>query len=596
MFNKRALKLLVIAIAIPIAGYSIFDNVIRAQRDTVPKPDDKTINPQLRGRDLRKHPPLVEKLEATLLRKAAASGNVLLTAKFAREEQVPRTINIDLDGKVVIFRDDGKDGDRSAGDGVHSAITSVDLAAAQAELGRRTRFKSSAVPVFRGRELVMKRQVIKSLEATRFRPGIPIDLTPEGDPTNIDSDRSLMINNPGVVQDPSRTRTACNGAGSTSMGKWSFGYLMTEMANTTVTGVPAQDFVMNWLNKWNSIQVPNDIAVPARPNIANIINSWPKLAGGKLDLSRAPFRLLAIVNRADLRGSFSYGGGGAGNGGELRFVFAVVDPANSCNPLPFTVIFEYGVKKTSCSAMKNWAVQWKNLDSLAPGSEAYKAALEAITEQIVKAGANPDKPNGSALNQLRTNERAIGVPWELREFVVSGSGFLRQDTVKQNADNSFNTTVTLGDFVNDNEAAVLMDRHTVPVVFGPAAAAFLGGAAPVPGDNSNFRWTSGTISNLEARFHYSLNTCNSCHAGETQTNLFTHVEVAGFNNAPAGLSRFLRGATVPTNDIETFDVNDPFNGNVRHFNDLNRRATDLDQLINTPCFAQFAIKPLAMVH
>lgn len=592
MLNKRVLKLLVIAIAIPIAGYSIFEKVTRAQRET-PKPDERvTINPQIRGRDLRRHPPLVEKLEATLLRRATAGGNVLLTAKFAKEERVPRAINVDLDGKTVTFHDDGRDGDRSAGDGVHSAITTVDLAAAQAELARRTRFKSSAVPVFRGRERVMNRQVNKSLELTRFRPGIPIDLTPEGDPANIDSNRSLMVNDPSVVQDPGRTRTTCNGA---SMGKWSFGYLMQEMANQAATGVNPQDFVMNWLNKWKVAQVPNDIPVAARPNINNIIASWPKV-GGKLDLSRAPFRLLAIVNRADLRGSFSYGGGGAGNGGELRFVFAVVDPNAGCSPQPFTVIFEYGVKKTTCNAMKNWAQQWKNLDTLAIGSAAYNTALEAITEQIVKAGANPAKPNGSALNQLRTNERDIGVPWELREFVVSGSGFLRQDTVKQNPDAGFNTTATLGDYVNQDESAILMDRHTVPVVFGPSSDAFLGGAAPVPGDNSNFRWTSNTISNLEARFHYSLNTCNSCHAGETQTSVFTHVEVTGFGNTTAGLSRFLRGATPDTNDIETFDVNDPFNGNVRHYNDLNRRAVDLDQLINTPCFVQFAIKPLAMVH
>lgn len=595
MFTKRNLKLAVVLVSLLTAGYFLITQIARAQRPTgLPTGNQQGLDRQIRGRDLRKNPPQVDEFDGTPLKKPTNAGNVLLTVRFAREEQVPASIQIQLGERTVTFHDDGKDGDKKARDGVHSAITFIDPNEIQKDQRRIVNVKSDAVPVFRGRELVRLNKINRQADLLRFRPGFPINLLPVGDPANIDSNRSLMINDPSVVQDPGRTRTAC-GTGST--GKWSFAYLMTQMANQPLTGITPEAFVLRWLKRWKNAQTVNDFSVPARLlGINNLINNWPKNPDGSLDLAKAPLRLLAIVNRADLRGSFSYGGGGAGNGGELRFVFAVLNPT-TCSPEPFTVIFEYGVKKNNCNEMKNWGQQWKNLDSMPIGSAAYRTALEAITEQIVTANADPSKPNGSALNQLRTNERSLGTPWELREFQVSPAtgGHLEEVTVKQNPDISFDSTALLAGFINTNESAVLMDRHTVPLTIGATADPFLGGAAPVPFDNSNFRWSSATIANPEARFHFSLQTCNSCHAGETQTNRFTHVEVAGFGAGAAPLSRFLRGTTVDTNDFpDVFTVT--FAGLNHDFNDLVRRKTDLDALINTPCFKQFAIKPIAMVH
>ena len=51
--------------------------------------------------------------------------------------------------------------------------------------------------------------------------------------------------------------------------------------------------------------------------------------GGPLDLSIAPFSLLAIVNRLDLRDQVAYGGAA---GGELRFVFMFVPPDCAVQP------------------------------------------------------------------------------------------------------------------------------------------------------------------------------------------------------------------------------------------------------------------------
>src|SRR6185369_6645455 len=123
--------------------------------------------------------------------------------------------------------------------------------------------------------------------------------------------------------------------------------------------------------------------------------------------------------------------------------------------------------QNGCSGARAWAQQWMNLNTLQLGSPQYNAALEAITEQFAKAGADPSKPNGSALNQLRTDEIAIGSPWQLREFHIAASdsdaGHLREVTVKQTPDLSLNNSAAVADYVNQNAAAIKAQQHTVPL-------------------------------------------------------------------------------------------------------------------------------------
>ncbi len=557
---------------------------------------DERIARQIPGRDLSVKPPQVLELKGVVLRRPVRDGNTLLKVRFAKEEELPRSIVITMGEKPVTFHDDGANGDEKAGDGIHSAIVSMSRSELEAERSRRTRLLGKDLPIFRGRELVDKKRIERA--SLSFRPGVEFDLLPVGDPANIDAAKSQMVTAPSVVQDPTRTRTACGASGS--MGKWSFGYLMTEMANEPATGINPSEFVKRWLERWKFDQTVNDFTVPKRDAAINaFIANWPKNGDGSLDLSRAPMRLVAIVNRLDLRGSFGYGGSSSGNGGELRFVFAVLDP-NTCSPQQFTVIFEYGVRKTSCTSMRAWAQKWKALDAFALGSSNYNNALEAITEQIVKRNSNPLKTNGSSLNQLRTNEISLGSLWELREFQVmpTNGGHLEAVTVKQSPDVQFNNQALLTSYINGAENEILTDRHTVPLNFPVTGGAhFLGGSSPA----SVSVWDSPGITNLEARHHFSLATCNSCHTGETGTG-FLHVGVAGFAVPPAppaavNLSRFLTGSTADINDNEFFIFNDPRNAGVTHnFNDLLRREADMDALINTPCKFNFALVPTLMVH
>ena len=93
------------------------------------------------------------------------------------------------------------------------------------------------------------------------------------------------------------------------------------------------------------------------------------------------------------------------------------------------------------------------------------------------------------------------------------------------------------------------------------------------------------ITNREARHKFSLNTCNACHATETAT-IFTHVKPAPFGTV-APLSGFMTGISVA----------DPVDGApTRTFNEFERRALDLDQLVNLPSVFQMNNHRQAITH
>ena len=97
------------------------------------------------------------------------------------------------------------------------------------------------------------------------------------------------------------------------MGAWTFGRLMTEMANEPATGIRPGDFVEQWIQQWTVDLTINSFTVFNRAARAQLfLDNWPRLPDGQLDLAQAPFRLLAIVNRLDLRGSTLYGSSDAG--------------------------------------------------------------------------------------------------------------------------------------------------------------------------------------------------------------------------------------------------------------------------------------------
>ena len=398
-------------------------------------------------------------------------------------------------------------------------------------------------------------------------PGVQAEAPPRPQVRNQDKiiPHCLMITDLKVVNDPRASQG----------GKWSFGYLMRAMANTPATGIVPEEFVRRWLAHWEHDQSINGFTVRKREDIQTVIDSWPKQSDGRLDLDRAPFRLLAIVNRLDLRNNLvlgvpRVGGGGAGEG---RFVYCWVNESGA--PQNFTVNFEFAVKRKTFEEVQQWAKRWYDLKDLTMGSAEFLQALEAVTEQFAAAAADPEQPPaGSALAQLRTNEIALGALWELREFQLDtrNSGYLRQVTVKQNPDISFDNGQVLLDFVTRDQSDILGKRHAIPVEF-PAGKPLLAGSSLM---RVNFRWKLPDTAPPElepARHLFALHTCNGCHFAETNTQ-FVHV-IPRRADESARLSQFLKT---------------PLTG------DLDLREQDLGALVETGRSYEEQRLPLQFVH
>jgi hypothetical protein len=314
-------------------------------------------------------------------------------------------------------------------------------------------------------------------------------------------------------------------------------------------------FVERWLHRWEKDRPVNGFDVAARPSFKSVVtDAWPKRADGHIDLTKAPMRLLAIVNRMDLRRLDK------GHAGEGRFVFGVLDAAG--NPLQFTVILEYRLPAKTEADVTEWARLWAKLGHLEMGTQAYSEALQTITDKFAGKNAAPGRPNGSAIGQIRTNEIAFAPEWELREFRVSSTtGNIYSATVKQTPDLSLQSSSLLGNWVNDHEGELL--DGTSWVTRTTSKEPFRAGSALTP---FGFFWNPPGVKNNEARHRLSLNTCNGCHSGETDTQ-FLHVSprAAGVETQ---ISRFLGGENIP----------DPVTGENRFFGDLQRRAEDFSSI------------------
>ena len=579
-------------------------------------------------------PPVADEITLQQLSKGNKWGNFRMTANL-RGQLTDSYLAYEVDGEKIVLRDDGKGADSVKGDGIYSVYLNMDANEVRSmvkeqnesvtranrfeqqnqEITRLLRFQKGDTtnaktlhnilqgdPNFKfvNRQVVFDKKNIPFVDVeTALRDGIPIRifpgfLCPPPPPDLVP--KSLMITDLAVVEDATRTWNPAAHTGNRT-GAWTFNNIINQMVNKALTGKTATEFVLNWLQSWAAdIPLNGDVAT-ARTNINTLITNWKKrsatlgLPADTLDMAEAPFKLLAIVNRVDLRTNTGYGGGNAGEG---RFVFAVMSStvtAVSSFPMSFTVIFEYGVNKSGCKAVQNWGQQWYNLHTKTPGDPAYNSELQAITDQFVNANTNTSKPNGCSLNQIRTDEIAIGSPWELREFNIDGTtNLLKLVTVKMNPrnspGNSLNNTALLASFINANCVDILANNYQVPETF--SGQPFLG-ARSINQNGPSDVWNAPGLTctdNVLARRIFSLNTCNSCHGGETQTG-FTHVNVASFGST-AGLSGFLTGET----------INDPVSGTPVTFSDLDDRAVKLQNLVCMMCrkFGPVIFRPNRMVH
>lgn len=364
--------------------------------------------------------------------------------------------------------------------------------------------------------------------------------------SSIDPTRELFINDISVVDDALYTKWDPAHSGNDPQGSWSFGRLIDNMVPELLRNPYGRSqFILFWLKTWEQDQMVNGLVIPARPLIrSQIIDPWRAASGCTgpdercvLDLSKAPFRLLAIVNRPDLRRVPM--GKDPGHAGQGRFVFGALGPTGQKQP--FTVIFEYQLPISRKVDMLTWAQRWHALSSV-PFGPSYNAKLQSVTREFTKRNAVPFQVNGSALLQLRTNEVALSSSdpklWELREFVLSRRwGVLKPTTVKQEVDASLNGSPMLGAWVGLNSAAILAGKHEVPATW--RGRPFLAASAPVP---SSLAWLVPGVSE-DVRHAFAGATCSGCHKSETGTS-FLHVRTREVGS-PSQISDFLTDQLSP---------------------------------------------------
>jgi len=371
------------------------------------------------------------------------------------------------------------------------------------------------------------------------------------EPKEIDPEKELIVRNLAVV-DSVEAQNAPDGGGFT---------IEALLAALSRDGT-AKTALLDWLDAWDPIQ-----SQPSRPPIigpvrTKIIEAWKTRDGQagvsdadwKVRFFNAPFRLLAITNRLDLQKRDL--DGLPLNAGEGRFVFCVTDGngnSDQARGMAATVIFEYEMPATTDAAVRQWARDWHALGQHATFDGAYKNSLLAITERFAGPRKAPHKTNGSALNQLRTNEIDLsGGDWKLREFRLDpATGRFFAATTKQTPDISYATDpariAVLRDYLNTREADILSGQFTVPAEL--KGSPFLGRSAPVLRNNTSTAiWKPAGVTNPDARYLFALNTCNGCHGAEAQTLRFTHIAQRdrakpGQTADPAALSNFLMNAS-----------------------------------------------------
>ena len=337
---------------------------------------------------------------------------------------------------------------------------------------------------------------------------------PCNETTWIKAERSLVISGLDVVNDSRASQS----------GPWSFARVMTSAL--AVADGQAGSLAYQWLDQWRTLTSLNGFPVgPRSPGI--ILAEWPRRGGiapelsQDLDLTKAPFRLLAIVFRPDLRSE-------AKPHGEGRFVFGATsgeqDKAN------MTVIFEFALPSVvTANGSMTWEKAIAGL-SLEQDGQQYLQRLQQLTDLFLTP-----RDGHSHLAQVRTNEQLFAQGWDLREFhLTEGSAQLEQAPLANNPDISMNSgagSPQLLAWVDASREQILHGDFEVP-------ANLLAGSFLVLDDT--FRWLAQTQELPEdVKMAFARGTCNGCHGTHTGTR-FLHVEPR-IKSRASRLSPFLKG-------------------------------------------------------
>lgn len=316
------------------------------------------------------------------------------------------------------------------------------------------------------------------------------------------------------------------------------------------------DFTRAWLEQWETVTAVGTAEAPVVPRPAvrdRLLQPWlgelddvggaasaeggpyapvaddtDEAGGAGASWTRAPFRLIAIVNRVDLASD------PCATGGELRYIYTAVDPAAG-DPLEMTAILEIPYPGTRPAAA--WARAWRDLAQL-PIGEAQAAALERLANEV-RTEADPLRV------RLLTSEielaSAASPGWEMREFHLQIDGdrlALRQAPLDRTPRHDVDAA-RLSQHVLTHADAIRTSGVALPDEL-QAGAAFV--ATP------DFRWRVIGVS-VSLSHAFSVQTCNGCHGGDTQALPFQHVMPIEAPGIAARVSRFLYDPDAPSDEL-----------------------------------------------
>jgi hypothetical protein len=361
-------------------------------------------------------------------------------------------------------------------------------------------------------------------------------------PASIVGAKELVITDPSVLND-ARASNAADGP-------WSFRFLLEQM---TPPGVDPTDFVTAWLQEFTAPppagKTVNGFPVDDRDLQGGLLLFWPKRADGKIDLAQAPFNLLAVVNRTDLHPTGT---------GEGRLVFGLIDKITIPQGLrrAMTVIFEFGLPTVDPVtqqplARKDWVAKFHALGGKTFGVD-YNPALQAVTDAFTRRNTSPSRPNGSSLNQLRSNEvvmtpggTATGGVWQAREFhlAAGAAGGLKLASPSQTPDDSAAvlgtaTNAALTNYLNSDGTRIRVGYATVP-------PAIVGGQS-----TETFSWVNFAAPvDPAVRHAFAGQTCSGCHFNENfNLNINTFYLITPLvdpGDGTAHLSDFVKLVEIP---------------------------------------------------
>lgn len=345
------------------------------------------------------------------------------------------------------------------------------------------------------------------------------------DGVEIDQGRELLITDPEVLE-----------GGHGCAVPWSFDAVMAQLAGPEASAAAT----LAWLSSFNAKTRFQSGGMlldrKARPEVyERLVCPWLKQDPSnecdescaqckehRLDMSKAPFRAVAVVNRLDLRENDATCAPSAAEG---RVVFNAVDPVTR-RPLPFTAIFEYRM-----STFRASAEAWHSMGSM-EAAEARREKLAQIVSAFQESGG---------LLRVRTNENVAATyesVWEMREFTVGTNGELLPGALANTPHDEAWNTDALGKHISSNMSSILAGRNVIP-------KSMTAGYSTIP--TASFRWDAPGV-NESVRKAFSEGTCNGCHGGERAYDTLPFRHIALDDTGHTVVSRFLSDPSHPDTD------------------------------------------------